>query len=82
MIVPGGVFASVVGPPANAFLNPAIGIRPVVAAPDPRRMVKLAQDVVEGRLVIRIDRMIPLEDAAKGQAAAEKGGSGKILLLT
>lgn len=79
-IAPGGVFASVVGSP-NAFINQAIRIQPVVAAPDPKRMVKLALDVLEGRLVIPIDRIIPLRDAAKGQAAAEKGGLGKVLLL-
>jgi NADPH:quinone reductase-like Zn-dependent oxidoreductase len=41
----------------------------------------MAEDVVAGRLIIPIDRMIPLEDAAEGHAAAEKGGIGKILLL-
>jgi hypothetical protein len=41
----------------------------------------LAEDVVAGRLVIPIDRMIPLADAGEGQAAAEKGGIGKVLLL-
>jgi len=32
--------------------------------------------------VIPIDRMVPLEEAGAAQAAAEKGGIGKILLLT
>jgi NADPH:quinone reductase-like Zn-dependent oxidoreductase len=41
----------------------------------------LAEDVAAGRFKIPIDRMIPLEDAGKGQAAAEKGGIGKVLLL-
>jgi hypothetical protein len=37
--------------------------------------------VKAGALVIPIDRMLPLEDAAEGHAAAEKGGIGKVLLL-
>jgi len=79
--VPGGIFASVLGPPANAALHPKVTIVPVKTIPDPVRMVKMAQDVKAKRLVIPIDRMIPLEDAGKGQAAAEKGGLGKVLLL-
>jgi NADPH:quinone reductase-like Zn-dependent oxidoreductase len=77
----GGIFASVVGPPANATMHPTVAIAPMMAVPDPAKLVELAQDVIAGRLIIPIDRMIPLSDAAEGQAAAEKGGIGKILLL-
>jgi len=77
----GGIFASVVGPPANAKLHPTITIAPIMAVPDPARLVEIAQDVLAHRLVIPIDRMLPLSDAAEGHAAAEKGGLGKILLL-
>ncbi len=80
-VVPGGVFASVVGPPKNAGLHPTIRIETVMAKADPEHMLKLAKDAVAGRLEIPIDRMIALEDAGKGQAAAEKGGIGKVLLL-
>jgi hypothetical protein len=41
----------------------------------------LAEEVAAKRLTIPIDRMIPLADAGRGQAAAEKGGIGKVLLL-
>ena len=34
-----------------------------------------------GRLVIPISETLPLSDAAEAQAAAEKGGIGKILLV-
>ena len=37
--------------------------------------------VAAGQLDIPIDRMVPLAEAGKAQAAAEKGGIGKILLL-
>jgi NADPH:quinone reductase-like Zn-dependent oxidoreductase len=80
-VKPGGIFASVLGPPANAALHPTVTIVPVGAKPDPAHMLKLAEEVVAGRLDIPIDRMIRLEDAAEGQEAAEHGGIGKVLLL-
>jgi NADPH:quinone reductase-like Zn-dependent oxidoreductase len=49
--------------------------------PDARTLRTLAEDVVAGRLVIPIDRMVPLAEAAEAHAAAEKGGIGKVLLL-
>jgi NADPH:quinone reductase-like Zn-dependent oxidoreductase len=79
-VVPGGVFASLLGPPANAALHPKVKVAPVRCTPDPRRMVELAEAVRDKRFTIPIDRMIPLEDAAEGQRAAEKGGIGKVIL--
>jgi NADPH:quinone reductase-like Zn-dependent oxidoreductase len=77
----GGVFASVLGAPANAAMNPTVRIEAVLAVPDAKTLATMAEDAVEGRLVIPIDRMVPLAEAAKAQAAAEKGGIGKVLLL-
>lgn len=77
----GGVFASVLGPPKNAKLHPTIRIAPVRAEPDAATLEALAADVQAGRLRIPIDRMLPLEKAAEGQRAAEKGGIAKVLLL-
>jgi NADPH:quinone reductase-like Zn-dependent oxidoreductase len=77
----GGVFASVVGPPANAKLHPTVRVEAVRAVPDAVALRVLAEDVLAGRFKIPIDRMLPLEKAAEAQAAAEKGGVGKILLL-
>jgi NADPH:quinone reductase-like Zn-dependent oxidoreductase len=77
----GGVFASVVGSPANAKLHPTVKVVQVVMHPDMTALRSLAEDVVAGRLVVPIDRMVPLADAGAAQAAAEKGGIGKILLL-
>ena len=77
----GGVFASVLGPPANAGLNPTVHIEAVRAVADAAALHGLAEDVVAKHLVIPIDRMVPLADAGKAQAAAEKGGIGKVLLL-
>jgi NADPH:quinone reductase-like Zn-dependent oxidoreductase len=77
----GGIFGSVVGPPANAGMHPTIKIEAIQAKPDAAMVRIMAEDAVAGRLVIPIDRMVPLADAGKAHAAAEKGGIGKILLL-
>jgi NADPH:quinone reductase-like Zn-dependent oxidoreductase len=78
----GGVFGSVLGPPANAKMHPTVRVQPIMAKPDAAKLRWLAEQVAAGKLHIPIDRMVPLEDAAKAHAAAEKGGvSGKILLL-
>jgi NADPH:quinone reductase-like Zn-dependent oxidoreductase len=80
-VKPGGVFASVVGPPANATLHPTVRIEPVRVVPDAAMLRLLAEDVAAGRFKIPIDRMVPLDEAEAAQAAAEKGGIGKVLLL-
>jgi NADPH:quinone reductase-like Zn-dependent oxidoreductase len=77
----GGAFGSVLGPPKNADLHPTVRVVAVRCEPDPATMVKMAEEVKAGRLVIPIDRMLALEDAGEAQAAAAKGGIGKVLLL-
>lgn len=77
----GGSFGSVLGPPANAAMYPAVKVTPVMAVPDAGALRAMAEDVAANRFAIPIDRMIPLKDAGAGQAAAEKGGIGKVLLL-
>lgn len=77
----GGVFASVLGPPGNANLHPTVQVKPIMVVPDAAMLRTMAEDVASKRLVIPIDRMLPLKEAAEGQAAAEKGGIGKVLLL-
>jgi NADPH:quinone reductase-like Zn-dependent oxidoreductase len=77
----GGVFASVLGPPGNAKMHPTVKVESVQMVPDAAMLKTLAEDVVAGRLVIPIDRMVPLAEADEAQAASEKGGIGKVLLL-
>ncbi|WP_348269836.1 NADP-dependent oxidoreductase [Edaphobacter paludis] len=77
----GGIFASVLGPPGNAKMHPTVQVTPIMVVPDAKMLRELAEDVAAKRLTIPIDRMIPLKDAGEGQAAAEKGGIGKVLLL-
>jgi NADPH:quinone reductase-like Zn-dependent oxidoreductase len=77
----GGTFASVLGPPANAKMHPTVNVVAVQAVPDAVALRTMAEDAEAGRLVIPIDRMVPLAEAGEAQAAAEKGAAGKILLL-
>ena len=49
--------------------------------PDAASMRSLAEDIANGKFKILVDRTIPLADAAKAHAEAEKGGIGKVILL-
>ena len=80
-VKPGGIFATVAGLPVNAALHPTIKAVRIQCEPDPEHLLKLAHDVLAGKLTIPVDRMLALADAAEGHALAEKGGIGKILLL-
>ena len=80
-VKPGGVFASVVGAPGNAALHPTVKVEAVVMQADAERIRALAEAVAAKRLMIPIDRMVPLAEAGAAQAAAAKGGIGKVLLL-
>jgi NADPH:quinone reductase-like Zn-dependent oxidoreductase len=80
-VKPGGVFASVLGAPRNAGKYPNVKVVPVYATPDAKTLQFMAEAVRDGKLVIPISRKLPLSDASEAQAAAEKGGIGKVLLV-
>jgi len=80
-VKPGGVFASVTGAPDNTTDFPSIRVVPFVSKQDAKTLLYMAQAVAAGKLVIPIDRKLPLKDAREGHAAVEKGGMGKVLLL-
>jgi NADPH:quinone reductase-like Zn-dependent oxidoreductase len=77
----GGVFASVLGAPGNAKDYPSVRVVPVFSKPDTAALLYMARAVRDGKLVISIDRKLSLKQAGEGQAAVEKGGIGKVLLL-
>jgi len=79
-VKPGGAFGSVLGPPKDAALHPTVNIKPITAQPDPATYIHYGEAVRDGKLILPIDRIMPLSDAAAAQAAAEKGGVGKIVL--
>src|SRR6202142_3223777 len=80
-VKPGGVFASVVGAPQNAAKYPSVKVVFVFSKFDRKTLQFMAEAVRDGKLVIPISKTLPLSRAAEGQAAAEKGGIGKILLV-
>ena len=80
-VKPGGVYASVVGAPRNAAEYPSVKVVTVFSKFDRKTLEFMAEAVRDGKLVIPISRTLPLSEAAEAQAAAEKGGIGKILLV-
>jgi len=80
-VKPGGVYASVVGLRQNAALYPSVKVVSVFSKFDRKTLESMAEAVRDGKLVIPIGMKLPLSKAAEGQAAAEKGGVGKILLV-
>jgi NADPH:quinone reductase-like Zn-dependent oxidoreductase len=81
-VKPGGVFASVVGSPKSAANYPSVKVAFVFSKFDRETLEFMAEAVRDGKLVIPISGTMPLGEAAKAHAAAEKGGIGKILLVT
>ncbi|HTU33838.1 MAG TPA: NADP-dependent oxidoreductase [Candidatus Acidoferrum sp.] len=79
-VKPGGVYASVVEPPQNAANYPSVKVVHVFSKFDRKTLEFMAEAARDGKLVIPIGQKLPLSEAAKAQAAAEKGG-GKILLV-
>ena len=80
-VKPGGVYASVVEVPQNAAKYPSVKVVHVFSKFDRKTLEFMAGAVRDGKLVIPISQKLALSDAAKAQAAAEKGGIGKILLV-
>jgi NADPH:quinone reductase-like Zn-dependent oxidoreductase len=77
----GGVYASVVEAPQNATKFPSVKVVHVFSKFDRKTLEFMAEAVRDGKLVIPVSRKLPLSEAAEAQAAAEKGGIGKILLV-
>jgi NADPH:quinone reductase-like Zn-dependent oxidoreductase len=80
-IKPGGIFASVVGAPENAANYPSVKVVFVFSKFDRKTLEFMAEAVRDGKLIIPISEKLPLKEAAEAQAAAEKGATGKILLV-
>src|SRR6266404_413656 len=72
-------YASVL-PDGVAATNPTVRITRVFARPDASKVREFADDIRDGKFVLPIQRL-PLQDAAKAHALAQKGGAGKIVLV-
>jgi NADPH:quinone reductase-like Zn-dependent oxidoreductase len=80
-VKPGGVYASVVEAPQNAAKFPSVKAAHVFSKFDRSTLEFMAEAVRDGKLIIPISQKLSLSEAAEAQAAAEKGGIGKILLV-
>ena len=77
----GGVFGTLLGPPAGADMHPTVRVAAMMAVPDPATLVRYAKAVRDGKLVIPVDRLLPLSEAGEAQAEAEKGAKGKVVVV-
>ena len=70
--------------PQNAALYPTVHITIVFGQAGPitraEQILHYAEAVRDGKLLIPVDRVMPLADAAAAQVVAEKGGIAKIVL--
>jgi NADPH:quinone reductase-like Zn-dependent oxidoreductase len=80
-VKPGGVFASVLGPPQNAGQYPGVKVVPVIVGPDTKRLLHMVNAIQAGSLKIPIAQKLPLREAAKGHAVVANGVAGKVLLV-
>jgi NADPH:quinone reductase-like Zn-dependent oxidoreductase len=80
-VADGGIFASVLGPPANAKDFPSVRVVPVYAEPSPQVLLDAARAVLDGQLAIPIGQKFPLSRAADAHATFEKHGAGKVLII-
>jgi NADPH:quinone reductase-like Zn-dependent oxidoreductase len=80
-VKPGGIYASVVGAPQNAADYPSVKVVKVFSKFDRKTLESMAEAVRNGKLAIPISLKLPLSEAAMAHAMAQKGGTGKILLV-
>jgi NADPH:quinone reductase-like Zn-dependent oxidoreductase len=69
-------------PESAAATNPTVKIARVGARPDASKVREFADDVRDGKFVLPIGRRMQLRDTAEAHVLGQKGGIGKILLLT
>jgi len=68
-------------PDGVSATNPSVKITRVFARADASKVREFADDIRDGKFVLPISQRLPLQDAAKAQALAQKGGAGKLILV-
>ena len=76
---PGGVFGTVLGPPADTAQH-NVRVAHLQSAPDASRLYELADEVARGEFTIPIAKIFPLDQIQDAQRAAENHPSGKIVI--
>jgi NADPH:quinone reductase-like Zn-dependent oxidoreductase len=73
-------YASVLpeGVPAT---NLTVKVTRVFARPDASKVREFADDIRDGKFVLPVSQRLPIQEAAKAQALAQKGGAGKLVLV-
>jgi len=78
----GGSFGyASVFPDGVSVTNPSVQVTRVFARPDASKVREFADDIRDGKFVLPISHRMPLQEAAKAHALAQKGGSGKLVLV-
>jgi hypothetical protein len=76
-----GMRGTLRGVPPSAKEHPHIRAWMVRSKQDPQGLPRLAQAVVQGKATLAIGLRLPLSLAARGHAAVERGGAGKVVLV-
>jgi NADPH:quinone reductase-like Zn-dependent oxidoreductase len=78
----GGSFGyASVFPDGVSVTNPSVKVTRVFARPDASKVREFADAIRDGKFVLPISHRMPLHEAAKAHALAQKGGSGKLVLV-
>jgi NADPH:quinone reductase-like Zn-dependent oxidoreductase len=79
----GGSFGyASVFPDGASATNPTVKVTRVFARPDASKVREFADDIRDGKFVLPISRRLPLHEAGQAHALVQKGGAGKIILVT
>jgi NADPH:quinone reductase-like Zn-dependent oxidoreductase len=62
--------------------NATITVTRVFARPDASKVREFADDIRDGKFVLPISRRMPLRETAEAHALMQKGGAGKIVLVS
>jgi NADPH:quinone reductase-like Zn-dependent oxidoreductase len=69
-------------PDGVSATNPSVKVTRVFARADASKVREFADDIRDGKFVLPVSQRLPLQDAAKAHALVQKGGAGKIVLVT
>jgi NADPH:quinone reductase-like Zn-dependent oxidoreductase len=61
--------------------NPAVTVTRIFARPDAGKVREFADDIRDGKFILPISQRLPLREAGAAQTLAQRGGSGKIVLV-
>jgi NADPH:quinone reductase-like Zn-dependent oxidoreductase len=61
--------------------NPTVTVTRVFARPDASKVREFADDIRDGKFILPISQQLPLRNAGEAHTLAQRGGSGKIVLV-